>query len=1018
MRPLLLTMQAFGPFAGVEEIDFTRLGERVLFLIHGPTGAGKTTLLDAMCFALYGDTSGGERDPRAMRSDHAAPGLATEVGFEFALGAERYRVARAPAQRRPKKRGGGETEAAASAQLDRWQDGRWVSVASQPGKVTQEIEQRLGFDSAQFRQVIVLPQGRFRELLTARSDEREAILQNLFRTESCRLLAELLKREARTLAEESRAIASERAGLLRQIGVEDGEALERERDALAAAIDATRQREAGLRAADAAARAAHERGRSTAAALAEREAAERSLREALAQAARIDQQRNELEAGRRAARVRPVEIAAGRAARAAESAHARLLQAREALATASARLERAGRALEAERARQPEREAVAREADELARLAQQVERFAAAEAAAAGAQERQRLAVAAAAQAEAAQVALGIRHGESLARREGLRERAAHCELIEHRIRAARAEAERCRRLAAAGHKLEAAQQALTAAGRTLACAEEAARLAQAALEEAEEACRAGQAAQLAAALEAGQPCPVCGSREHPAPAHAEEDGVMADLVRLRTALGEAVVQRDAARTAHHAADRECLAARANFEALQASGAGPGSADAPAEAPSAAEALSALEAALVEAVAAKGGLGAIESQIAELGREIEAAGARLQAAQAEREIQTGLCAAAEREAVLHREAIPDALRSGVALAARRQAVDAQRTRLQEALEAAQSEESGAAHAQAAALAAEQAAAEEARRLSTAARDAADDLETALAGEGFSGLDAFRDALREEAALAALEREIVRYGEFRAAAEDRAQRAHAATEGLVAPDLEALARAVKETGEALEAVVASLGEQAIRLQGIDRARAALAQLAERSGAVERRYAVTGRLAEVAAGTNPLRMTFQRFVLATLLDEVLESASLRLARMSRGRFELQRVRGVLDLRSAGGLELEVFDAWTGTTRPASTLSGGEGFLASLALALGLADVVQSRAGGILMETLFIDEGFGTLDPESLDFALRTLIDLQQGGRLVGVISHVAELKERIDVRIEILPRADGSAVRVVS
>src|SRR5690606_35757018 len=178
-----------------------------------------------------------------------------------------------------------------------------------------------------------------------------------------------------------------------------------------------------------------------------------------------------------------------------------------------------------------------------------------------------------------------------------------------------------------------------------------------------------------------------------------------------------------------------------------------------------------------------------------------------------------------------------------------------------------------------------------------------------------------------------------------------------------------------------------------------------------------YAVFGRLAEVAGGANPLRMSFQRFVLATLLDEVLEAASLRLARMSRNRYELQRRREAGDQRMAGGLELEVFDHYTGASRPANTLSGGESFLAALALALGLADVVQSRAGGVQMDTLFIDEGFGTLDPESLDFALSTLVDLREKGRMVGLISHVAELRERVDARLEVLAGPAGSRLRTV-
>ena len=183
------------------------------------------------------------------------------------------------------------------------------------------------------------------------------------------------------------------------------------------------------------------------------------------------------------------------------------------------------------------------------------------------------------------------------------------------------------------------------------------------------------------------------------------------------------------------------------------------------------------------------------------------------------------------------------------------------------------------------------------------------------------------------------------------------------------------------------------------------------------ALEGRYKAVGRIAEVANGRNAQGITFQRFVLVALLDDVLAAASHRLQVMSKGRFELERARERLDQRTAGGLDLMVFDAYTGTSRPVNTLSGGESFIASLSLALGLSDVVQAYAGGIKLETIFVDEGFGSLDPESLDLAFRALIDLQQGGRLVGIISHVPELKERVDVRLEIAPSNRGSTVKFI-
>jgi DNA repair protein SbcC/Rad50 len=244
-----------------------------------------------------------------------------------------------------------------------------------------------------------------------------------------------------------------------------------------------------------------------------------------------------------------------------------------------------------------------------------------------------------------------------------------------------------------------------------------------------------------------------------------------------------------------------------------------------------------------------------------------------------------------------------------------------------------------------------------------------------------------------------------------------ERAQQAARDLMAPDIEELDKAFQKAKDNLEGGIkaeTALNEQFKQLNGwLEGLRKVVHELES----LEAHYAVTGRIADVANGRNHSGMTFQRFVLAALLDDVLIAASERLKLMSKGRFHLQRttVRG--DRRAAAGLDLEVYDTYTGTTRPVNTLSGGESFLASLALALGLADVVQAYAGGIRLDTIFVDEGFGSLDPEALDLAFRALVDLQHGGRLVGIISHVPELKERIDVRLEVTRTQRGSLASFV-
>jgi exonuclease SbcC len=287
----------------------------------------------------------------------------------------------------------------------------------------------------------------------------------------------------------------------------------------------------------------------------------------------------------------------------------------------------------------------------------------------------------------------------------------------------------------------------------------------------------------------------------------------------------------------------------------------------------------------------------------------------------------------------------------------------------------------------------------------------------LQAAGFANEVEFQASKRSPAEIDHLEETIRRYdGDIRAA-QDRMERGQQAAKDLMAPDIEVLDKAFQKAKEDLEAGIkaaTALSEQLKQLNGwVERLR----KTAQELESLEARYAVTGRIAEVANGRNPVGMPFQRFVLAALLDDVLIAASERLKLMSKERFHLHRttVRG--DRRMATGLDLEVYDTYTGTTRPVNTLSGGESFLASLALALGLADVVQVYAGGIHLETIFVDEGFGSLDPEALDLAFRALVDLQRGGRLVGIISHVPELKERIDVRLEVTRTHRGSVARFV-
>jgi len=281
--------------------------------------------------------------------------------------------------------------------------------------------------------------------------------------------------------------------------------------------------------------------------------------------------------------------------------------------------------------------------------------------------------------------------------------------------------------------------------------------------------------------------------------------------------------------------------------------------------------------------------------------------------------------------------------------------------------------------------------------------------------GFSGSDAYLEAKGLIDKLPTLEQEIQAYDAACFSAQERYRRAEELAQGIQMPDTAGLAAQAEQAQADYDAVVKAMNTMELTIKRQEDWLKRSKQLAAELKAAEERYAVVGRLAEVANGQNSLRLSFQRFVLTTLLDDVIVAANARLKIMSRGRYSLVRRVNPIHRGSAGGLDLEVEDAYTGYARSVTTLSGGETFLASLALALGLADVVQNYSGGIYLDTIFVDEGFGTLDPEALDLAMQALLDLQSNGRLVGIISHVPELKERIDVRLEVIPVEKGSTTR---
>ena len=1012
MKPLVIEMHAFGPFAKRQVIDFRQLGSKTFFLIHGPTGSGKTSILDGICFALFGDSSGGERDGRQMRSHHADSDTLTEVSFDFALGTDRYRVRRIPEQMRPAKRGGGETKQNQIAELWRLDsaDGNEVAQPLCAGwkDVTDAVSGLLGFESKQFRQVIMLPQGKFFEFLKSNSQEREKILQALFGTELYKRIEDHLKQASGELSRQAERVRTQRQTLLDQAEIEH-------ESALAARLQQQAERMVEQRQAqDAAAASAH--------------AAEHALNDArqvagrfaeldLASAARStwrDQEpawqtkRLTLEAARRASALHPYAAAVADLGQQleAESTRSRTLAAQAITAGEASQLATA--ALAAAQRRAPETDAIVARIAELEALQDKVATLASARAEQAAATAAVRKAVAGSADARRVQLVANDTlktladsvqaHRIQAAGLDGQRQT---CDSLGRQLESATKLAARISDLTVTHRQVEAERLAVKAA--------EAHGLAsRGQRDQVRQAWVAGQAARLAHELLEGHACPVCGARDHPTPAAmgpglVDDDALAAAEQGLTLAeAAQRTAESKLADQLHAAAALQASAA----ELRTAGGDGPTSVDDLKTRTALARAL------MNKTEAAATALLGLEAQVPateRVGRHADAAVKLAEAAdqQAQNRLQQLMGQVAERASGVPPD-LQDAAVLRAALTAQVTAKDAIRHALQAATATAMRAQEQLAQVGARAEASREAAS----RLGTQQAEKLADLVERLRAAGFADEPAYRAGSLTDTEVAELDSSTQQFAASLAAALERHARSIDATRDLLRPDMAALTALHDGMKAALLAASNAVRDAMAAHQTTAKFVESLTRIAVDYQDVEARYKVLRKVHDVASGANPQRMSFQRYVLATLLEEVLAATTTRLRLMSRGRYEIRRKLQPVDQRAAAGLDLEVFDHYTGTTRAVSTLSGGESFLASLALALGLSDVVQSYAGGIRLDAIFVDEGFGTLDPEALDFAIKALQDLQQSGRLVGIISHVAELKEWIDARLELKATPTGS------
>ncbi|MGY1899994.1 AAA family ATPase [Nocardia gipuzkoensis] len=1057
MRLHKLEMIAFGPFAEPTVVDFDALGADGLFLLHGQTGAGKTTVLDAIAFALYGRVPGARGESKRLHSDHAPEHTPPQVTLEATLGGRRLRLTRSPEFQRRKRDGTGLRTINPKATLT-WLDGRGENLSRIPD-IGEEVLRLLGMSADQFFQVVLLPQGDFARFLRADNEDREKLLEKLFDTGRFGTAEHWLADRRRAAEAELDARTDGIKRLITQVGMAAGVA---DSAGLTECVGWSQDLLSSARAA-------------LATAVAELERCQRESARAREQA---EQQRRLHELRRRmsAARAHLDDYAAGAELRAAAQAELELARRAEPVAAA---IDEARSAVRTQRQRDgEERDAARRLAARLLEPAS-VELGGTELVDPDGAQVRDDADIDAAIQRWSGQIGaldevltvaagatrlegeLGALRTEdaTLARR--VTELAARRDELPAALTAAEArlreateavaalpgitsETERLQAAATAAVELAARRTDLDHARVEFDAARSAHLDARELVLELRERRLSGMAAELAGGLVDGSPCAVCGSVEHPAPARPTDSAVSKDEEEAAVAAERAAEDtRDRALARITGLERE-------IEALLARG---GDTDRVELAAALRAATDRYEDTSELAAGAEGlriELTRLRDDEARLHEELRACEARRSAVAATivsaqsrlTELTDRLRAAAGADETVDRRRARLAALVAEAAALRDARAEAAAAREQVSLIADRVENLARAAGFVpegefgAALPAGSSSADLSGAGSAVPEESG---EVVRPGSGSAGADepGHRDATaRDNVALLTAYAKVVavaargpqRQAEIEAELV-AADRARAAAQAVLAEpeiraaseqepgDLAELDALVAAAQNELNAAVAAHAEASRRASQLEDLGGQLWAAVDRIAPARQAFEELDGLADVVAGrgANNRRMSLHSYVLAARLEEVAQAGSLRLRRMSGGRYEFVHSDKAGPRGRRGGLGLDIRDDYTGAVRPAKTLSGGETFMASLSLALGLADTVAAESGGLVLDTLFIDEGFGGLDADTLDAVMGVLDELRAGGRVVGVVSHVDEMRQRIPSRLHVLRGRAGSRLQ---
>lgn len=906
MRPVYIRMSAFGPYAGIQELNMEELGAGGLYLITGDTGAGKTTIFDAITFALYGEASGDSREAGMLRSKYADPSVPTEVELTFIYGGKTYKVCRNPEYERPTKRGTGMTMQKAEAELI-YSDGR---VVTKPKDVTAAVTEIMGVNREQFCQIAMIAQGKFRDLIEKGTTERQKIFREIFRTAPYQQVQDILKGKYRALERECETLRESVKqyiqGILWNKDASEETPVEEVMELLTEQNKADQEIQAGL--------------------LEELQQKEQVLQKI----------RSELERDRERKKRQKL-----------------YLELQDKRQEQLEQLVEVRRRYQGEQEKEPERR---RLADEISRLESLMPQYLHLEELKknerADQDEREKLS-GKQRQYEAKQEELKGKIQEGREAGESLADAPEEYQKLLFESEKHQKYMERLQNLSKVILQYEKLQQDLLVKQREYQTERDRVQKKESEYRVKNQAFLDEQAGILAQTLVEDQPCPVCGSIHHPALAEQNPGAPSKDeLELLQQELEQCRV-------------REAEASRKAGELLG-------------NVQSRAESIK-REA---EGLELTGTLEEMKHQLADLQKQGQTTEKQLQQ-------EKGLASEKVKQKDMWNRLLPEQ---------------------EKALEKVTEELQQIRERQAAVESKQKAAGEEIQRLTEVLP--------------YSGQ---KEAQEKHIELVQKQNVMKRQLEQAEKAVQTAEVEIAGTEGRLKELRQQLEEAVEADTEALrqkqaeiETEKAACEERGKELHHrIQNNQSVLKNLQNRSKELvekEKQYTMVRSLAVTALGNIPgkEKIMLETYVQMTYFDRIIARANTRLMVMTGGQYEMKRRRGSSNLRSQSGLELDVIDHYNGSERSIRTLSGGESFQASLSLALGLADEIQASAGGIRLDTMFVDEGFGSLDSESLEQAVQALAGLAESKRLVGIISHVDELKNRIDRQIVVKKERSGGSI----